>query len=235
MLRNIVAGITGPKYGRRAKRAHGFTLIELLIVIAIILILIAIALPNFLEAQIRARVTKVKSELRSIHLAMDSYYLDWGIYPAEHERDTRFRLQRGLEWLTSPNAYIASLPEDPFSEFGADKDKGFVVTYETGGLEPRNAAGPGQCGSCMVTWMIFSNGPDQKQDIGAEEPTVGQDVRNYAATNGTKSVGSIYRWGGDPWWIGIQVSMADKRMAKTAPTPGLQVDGQFYVHRLPPF
>lgn len=38
----------------------GFTLIELLIVIAIILILIAIALPNFLEAQIRAKVTKAK-------------------------------------------------------------------------------------------------------------------------------------------------------------------------------
>ncbi|MBW7937580.1 MAG: prepilin-type N-terminal cleavage/methylation domain-containing protein, partial [Candidatus Omnitrophica bacterium] len=34
----------------------GFTLIELLIVIAIILILISIALPNFLEAQMRAKV-----------------------------------------------------------------------------------------------------------------------------------------------------------------------------------
>jgi len=39
----------------------GFTLIELLIVIAIILILIAIALPNFLEAQIRARMTRAKA------------------------------------------------------------------------------------------------------------------------------------------------------------------------------
>jgi prepilin-type N-terminal cleavage/methylation domain-containing protein len=51
----------------------GFTLIELLIVIAIILILIAIALPNFLEAQIRARVTKASGELRSLATALFDY------------------------------------------------------------------------------------------------------------------------------------------------------------------
>jgi prepilin-type N-terminal cleavage/methylation domain-containing protein len=55
------------------KRIKGFTLIELLIVIAIILILIAIALPNFLEAQIRARVTKANGELRSLSTACFDY------------------------------------------------------------------------------------------------------------------------------------------------------------------
>ncbi len=42
---------------KRMRARTGFTLIELLIVIAIILILIAIALPNFMEAQMRAKVT----------------------------------------------------------------------------------------------------------------------------------------------------------------------------------
>ena len=46
-------------------RRKGFTLIELLIVIAIILILIAIALPNFLEAQERARVVRANGHLRT--------------------------------------------------------------------------------------------------------------------------------------------------------------------------
>lgn len=55
------------------KRIKGFTLIELLIVIAIILILIAIALPNFLEAQIRARVTKANGEMRSLSTAVFDY------------------------------------------------------------------------------------------------------------------------------------------------------------------
>jgi len=59
------------------KRNHnGFTLIELLIVIAIILILISIALPNFLEAQIRAKVAAAKGNLKSIQVALESYALD---------------------------------------------------------------------------------------------------------------------------------------------------------------
>jgi prepilin-type N-terminal cleavage/methylation domain-containing protein len=57
-------------------RRRGFTLIELLIVIAIILILIAIALPNFLEAQIRARIAAAKGNLRTIQTALESYALD---------------------------------------------------------------------------------------------------------------------------------------------------------------
>lgn len=57
-------------------RQRGFTLIELLIVIAIILILIAIALPNFLEAQVRAKVANTMGELRSLETALISYGLD---------------------------------------------------------------------------------------------------------------------------------------------------------------
>lgn len=60
----------------------GFTLIELLIVIAIILILISIALPNFLEAQIRAKVTATRGNLKSFESAMHSFVLDNGdVYP----------------------------------------------------------------------------------------------------------------------------------------------------------
>ena len=60
---------------------RGFTLIELLIVIAIILILIAIALPNFMEAQIRARVAKVQGEHKSLQTAIEEYRTDWPMYP----------------------------------------------------------------------------------------------------------------------------------------------------------
>src|SRR5210317_1646071 len=88
----------------------GFTLIELLIVIAIILILIAIALPNFLEAQIRARVTKAKSELRTVATAMESYFIDFGMYPNDHDNDDDG--QNGLFQLTSPLTYLTDLPLD---------------------------------------------------------------------------------------------------------------------------
>ncbi len=53
-----------------------FTLIELLIVVAIIAILAAIAVPNFLEAQVRSKVARVRSELRTIATAIESYTVD---------------------------------------------------------------------------------------------------------------------------------------------------------------
>lgn len=60
----------------------GFTLIELLIVVAIIAILAAIAVPNFLEAQIRSKVSRARSDMRSLATGIESYYVDNNQYPA---------------------------------------------------------------------------------------------------------------------------------------------------------
>jgi len=58
-----------------------FTLIELLIVIAIIAILALIAIPNFLEAQIRAKVSKATADLRSMATGIEAYFVDNNAYP----------------------------------------------------------------------------------------------------------------------------------------------------------
>jgi prepilin-type N-terminal cleavage/methylation domain-containing protein len=58
-----------------------FTLIELLVTIAIILILIAIALPNFLSAQMRAKDVQCKSRLRVLGQALTTYKLDTRFFP----------------------------------------------------------------------------------------------------------------------------------------------------------
>lgn len=60
----------------------GFTLIELLIVIAIIVILAAVLIPNLLGARNRAQITSLIAELRGISTAMETYSLDIGRYPA---------------------------------------------------------------------------------------------------------------------------------------------------------
>src|SRR5690606_400852 len=65
----------------RDKMKKGFTLIELLIVVAIIAILAAIAVPNFLEAQTRAKISRVVSDLRTINTGFETYRIDHGNIP----------------------------------------------------------------------------------------------------------------------------------------------------------
>jgi len=58
---------------RTIKKSEGFTLIELMIVVAIVGVLAAIAIPNFLNYQARARMTDAKTNLGGIFVSMGSY------------------------------------------------------------------------------------------------------------------------------------------------------------------
>jgi type IV pilus assembly protein PilA len=67
--------IREPRPSRR--RSGGFSLIELLIVVAIILIIAALAIPNFLQARISANQASAASTVRSINTAAVAYSTQW--------------------------------------------------------------------------------------------------------------------------------------------------------------
>ena len=66
------------------KNRKGFTLIELMIVIAIIIILAAIAIPNYLRMTDRARRSRVAGDFTAVATALEAFSVDWGTYPYDN-------------------------------------------------------------------------------------------------------------------------------------------------------
>jgi prepilin-type N-terminal cleavage/methylation domain-containing protein len=122
------------------KNKKGFTLIELMIVVAIIGILAAIAIPNFMNYQCKAKQSEAKSSLGSIRVAQEAYF-------AEHDTYSTDKNAIGFATKGEGNYSIVIDPAD---------ETGFTATATATGLK----------GSNDDVWTINSSG-DLKNDDNA--------------------------------------------------------------------
>jgi len=189
----------------------GFTLIELLIVVAIIAILAAIAVPNFLEAQVRSKVSHQVANMRTAVTALESYYTDYNDYPpttwpgvnGSWADDERWKVYPGC--LTTPIAFISSeaplidifrkghnFPSHLANEIMYLPTFFYILPYSP---DPPVNYAPQMDRYGM--WVIRSAGPDTYYQnyagMNGDYDEGGWNRASYDPTNGTVSAGDIYR------------------------------------------
>lgn len=210
------------RFGRRSEGRSGFTLIELLIVIAIILILISIALPNFLEAQERARVAKAKGNLKTMETAVLNHMTLYGFLysdyndPAIPTRKSRNKSspiptlpcpltannnpsKGGLTYIMDQNTFYAQNVHCPLTTPNKFMDAAKTVDPWSDGTIPvgmdsryDNPLRKGDNPKWIRYSAYFVAGPD----LIAGHWVRGSDPRGiglaYTPTNGTKSKGDLW-------------------------------------------
>lgn len=97
---------------RRHGTSGGFTLVELLVVVAIIGIIAAIAIPNLLAAMERSRISRVAADLKTFETGFLEYALDNDEFPPDSHLDAPYHLKNGYgteEYLPIEN-WVAPEP-----------------------------------------------------------------------------------------------------------------------------
>lgn len=178
-----------------------FTLIELLIVVAIIGILAAIAVPNFSQALVRARVANVQALLKTMEISAEQYRMDNNSLPPH------FNTPQQNAWLTTPVAYMSERPIDIFQDFHgkAGSTRGGWSEYSKNArfgcphyefiISDGNAVDRSKAiaGVPDLDWWIYTIGPDQTW---SSEHAPGLNIL-YDISNGLYSNGDIVKFRAD--------------------------------------
>ena len=144
------------------KSSKGFTLIELLIVVAIIGIIAAIAIPNLLNAIDRGKQKRTMADMRSIGTAVESYAVDNNVYPIATTAAT-------LSGFVAP-VYIKTMPQaDGWSHtFQVASATGEYTLYSQG----KDGTGTTCTAGTTTTFndeICFINGQFQRYPAGTQQ------------------------------------------------------------------
>ncbi|MBI1290662.1 prepilin-type N-terminal cleavage/methylation domain-containing protein [bacterium] len=163
-------------------KRHAFTMLELLMVVAIIAILAAIAVPNFLEAQTRSKVARVRMDMADTSAALEAYMADWRSYPVHQPGIALYYRAITIDRLQRP---LAGYAEDVGYGWGGGWGRGdvfdavppgFLETSQkdqvtTAALKPAIAAAAGSWALTRLTTPTAYLAGTVPLDVFADERT----------------------------------------------------------------
>jgi type IV pilus assembly protein PilA len=139
-------------------RERGFTLIELMIVVVVIGIIAAIALPNYLNMRSRAKVAGVKSNMHTMHTGMEDFATrNDGVYPANAASVTSDGGLNIVQLLPS-----GTPPVNPFTLAPTVLSWGAAAGVPYGGTDPAG-------GIQLNTWSSLGGATDSYEIMGEDE------------------------------------------------------------------
>lgn len=160
------------------------------LLIPIVGILAAIAIPNFKSAMSHSNVSTIQQEMRTIATALEAYYIDYDQYPLpQYDNEDNAVLP---STITTPIAYATCILNDIYNDTDNDHYRYYTDS--------------------STKWIVASFGPDKKSGNSGIQGGINLDIESaltddelgfplqsspltYDPTNGTKSPGDIWRRG----------------------------------------